>query len=284
LSKKLLLVLLLGALVVAGVFVGIGQARKYMESVRSRIVFRLESLEPTPRLEFPPERSRLDVAAILFVENPTTWDLDIRSFEGALELEQDGTRYSMGAVRFGQPLFVAGGGSGRATIKLSLGYREISSAWKPVVGLALGTGSDTAWTVDGTAQVRVRTVFGRLNASVPCRLSKNFPGQGGLGGKPALPKAGIGGLAQGIFGTVRNALEPSNAPAPDFALGLAALDKKIRAAEAAYASLAKTGRQSEAGRAKEEIALLKAQFHSLVAEAQGGAGASDPAEEATDTD
>lgn len=143
-------------------------AQAYRDAAR-RLAFSLDRVEPTLRVAFPLERSRVGFRLTLGVDNPSDLHLKARSLGGELLLEHGGQVQRVGNVAFTQGLDLPARGRASLPVELSFTYEELKGAWGPLQKV-LRSPHGAVWRLEGQAGLDVLGI----PVTVPLRARKTL--------------------------------------------------------------------------------------------------------------
>jgi len=171
------------------------RANKKMDEVMSKLIVKIDKIEPKLRTQLPVSQSGLDLKIDLSVENPTSEKINIRSLSTKLEVVQLGEVQLLGDVISNKPVVVPKNGKVIVPITLQFKYNDIRRSWKQVANIALG--HQTTWRLVGDMDVKA---FGLTHKKkVDLSETTGFRSEGGQAGRQ-------GPINEGLSSTISDGL------------------------------------------------------------------------------
>ena len=108
----------------------------------------VDRVEPSLRLDFPLDRSTLNLRVTCTVDNPSQVPFHLRAFQGRVGLDSGGQAFTLGQVNLAAPVDLPGPGRATVTMEVAFAYSDLRDHW-PALQATLGPGAAGAWTLEG---------------------------------------------------------------------------------------------------------------------------------------
>jgi len=163
------------------------RANRKMDEVMSKLIVKIDKIEPKLRTQLPVSQSGLDLKIDLAIENPTKEKINAQSLVAKLEITQLGEVQLLGDVTFNKPAKVPKNGKVVVPILLQFKYDDIRRSWKQVANIALG--HQTTWRLVGDLEVKAFGLTHRKKVDISD--TTGFRSEGGQAGKQAPINEGL---------------------------------------------------------------------------------------------